>query len=91
MIGRRTNSEERTPAAPSRGIVRGAVIGFITVGIGVTLLAMWAGHELPQAAAMGLMVAVWGGTGFGAMVGGTIAFLRAEDRERAAGEAATGS
>ena len=78
------------PVAPAKGAVRGAVAGFVSIVIGVATLASVVGYGLPQAALMGLFVGAWGGCGFGAMVGGTVAFLRTEDRARAEAAAARG-
>ena len=82
-IGRPGTDLDRMPLAPAKGAVRGAVTGFVSVGIAVAVLAGIIGYETSQAALMGLFVGTWGGCGFGAMVGGTIAFLRTEDRARA--------
>ena len=76
-------AEDRLPPLPGRGAVRGAVIGFVSVAVAVTLLATWTGYGLSEATVMGLFVGSWGGCGFGAMLGGTISFIRAEDRARA--------
>ena len=65
------------------------MIGFVSIAIAVTALANWSGYALSEAAVMGLFVGSWGGCGFGAMLGGTISFLRAEDQARAEALAAT--
>ena len=82
VIGR-TSDEDRVPPPPGRGALRGAVIGFVSVVTGITLLASWTGYGLGEAALMGLFVGSWGGCGFGAMLGGTISFVREEERVRA--------
>ena len=83
VSGRGKTGSSSRPLAPARGAVRGAVAGFVSIAIGVAALASVVGYGLPQAVLMGLFVGAWGGCGFGAMVGGTIAFLRTEDRARA--------
>lgn len=82
-MGRRSAAVDRVPPPPGRGAVRGAVIGFVSVTAAVTLLATWTGYEPAESLLMGLFVGSWGGCGFGAMLGGTISFIRVEDRERA--------
>lgn len=82
LLGR--SDQSKVVRSPAHGAVRGALLGFVCVAAGVAVLASSSGSDLPSAVLMGLFVGSWGGCGFGAMLGGTVAFVRAEERERAA-------
>ena len=62
--------------ALARGVAVGIVISFL--GVGAVLLA--AGQSIGAALAMGAFVAIWGGLGFGGMVGGVVWANRLEQQ-----------
>lgn len=62
-------------------MVRGAVVGFVAVAIGATLLGIGGGMGVGAALGFAAMVAVWGGLGFGAMMGGSMALVRDSERD----------
>lgn len=62
----------------------GAVIGVTVVTIGVTLAGLLGGLGFGGAVGLGLFIGMWGGGGFGFMMGGTIPFARHMDRADAA-------
>jgi hypothetical protein len=65
-----------------RGIVIGAVSGWIAVTALATLLGLAGGMGLTSAFGFAACVSVWGGLGFGAMMGGTVAFTRDLDAQQ---------
>jgi len=60
----------------ARGIVRGALVGWVASILLGTPLGMVAGLSFPSALGLAAFVSVWGGLGFGAMMGGTLGFIR---------------
>jgi hypothetical protein len=65
-----------------RGIVIGAVLGWIGVTSMATVLGLVSGMGLTSAFGFAACVSVWGGLGFGAMMGGTVAFTRDLDAQQ---------
>ena len=75
----------RTGPAPEprlgRSALLGAAIGFLVVAVVIGILGTIAGMPAIGAFGMGAMVGVWGGAGFGFMLGGTVPFARYLDAE----------
>lgn len=65
-----------------RGIVIGALLGWIAVTALATLLGLAGGMGLTSAFGFAACVSVWGGLGFGAMMGGTVAFTHDLERQQ---------
>ena len=65
------------PAGMGRSVFAGVAVGFTLSLIGVTAGLLVAGQELSTAIGLGLFTAVWGGLGFGAMMGGVMYLERA--------------
>ena len=67
---------------PERGIgraaARGALIGFVIVGAFVTAVGVYAGVPLAGAIAMGVFAGLFGGPGFGGMLGAVACATRNE-------------
>ena len=59
-----------------RSAMIGAVIGFFAVMIAITVGGTLGGIEPGSAFGIGCFVGLWGGGGFGFMMGGTIPFAR---------------
>ena len=60
-----------------RNAVRGAAVGFITVTIGVAVVAATVGgFDTASALGIGAFVGFWGGLGFGFMLGATVPLSR---------------
>ena len=74
---RREDSDADPPVG--RAAFRGAVIGFILVTAGMTVIGLIGAAGLGGAIGMGVFVGVWGGVGFGAMLGATSCIARADD------------
>lgn len=74
-------SEKRPPLekAAGRYAIIGAITGFVITTIVVILGAMSQGEGIGGATGLGLFVGIWGGGGFGAMVGAAIAAMRDTD------------
>ncbi len=73
LTGRRADGG-RTPAEPSeagisRAAVKGAIIGYLAVLTIVSGIVLAAGAGLGVALAVGAYVAIWGGPGWGGMIG----------------------
>ena len=58
-------------AAHGRAALRGALVGFPIAVVLITCLGLAYGFEWKSALGMGLFVGIWGGLGFGAMMGAT--------------------
>lgn len=72
------SGKEQLPFEKQAGqyAIRGAISGFILVLVIVTGLNVWQGQTNAAALGVGVFVAVWGGSGFGAMMGAAVAAMR---------------
>lgn len=66
----------------AKATFRGAVIGALIFLPGVALAAGVAGSGRAGALALAAFAGVWGGVGFGAMLGGVLHLARQEELER---------
>lgn len=66
-----------------RSAVIGYVIGFLVVAVGITTAGTLAGLGFGSSLGLGAFVGVWGGGGFGFMMGGTIPLARHLDSQSA--------
>jgi hypothetical protein len=62
-----------------RGILRGSLIGFVVVSTIVLVIALLAGYDAADALGIGAFAGLWGGPGFGGMMGATLAASHAHD------------
>jgi hypothetical protein len=67
---------EESPVA--RGVVVGAAVGIVCFVIGISALAIAVGVPVWSSIGLGAFTALWGGLGFGAMIGGVHALNRME-------------
>ena len=67
------------------GVVRscmiGAALGFTIITIVITVVGSTAGMATGSALGLGAFVGMWGGAGFGFMMGGTLAIMRVLDAD----------
>jgi hypothetical protein len=61
-----------------RGAAIGAAIGFVAFSAFAAGVGLFAGMDMAPAAGVGAFVGIWGGPGFGAMMGGIFAVTRDE-------------
>ena len=66
-----------------RSAMVGYVVGFFVVSIAMTVLGMVLGLSLGAALGLGAFVGIWGGGGFGFMMGGTVPLARYLDAQSA--------
>ena len=68
------------PAGPSLGrwAAGGALLGFVVVAAVITAVAASQGVDLAAAAGLGVAVGIFGGAGFGCMVGSVLVLARRE-------------
>ena len=79
-----TGAETAAEEPPvGRAAARGAFLGFVLVGMGVTWMAYAGSADFGGAVGVGVFVGIWGGCGFGGMMGATLCVTRAEQREAA--------
>jgi hypothetical protein len=84
----RTEPITRQPGEMTRSdgpnIVRaawvGALIGLVVVTAAVALAGILGGIERGSALGLGAFIGIWGGTGFGLMMGATITIARHDHR-----------
>src|SRR5688500_10209858 len=73
------------PEASAPGVGRTAAIGylagFVVVTIAITVAGTLAGHGFTPSLGLGAFVGMWGGGGFGLMVGGTLPLARHLDEQ----------
>jgi hypothetical protein len=76
-----------TGAAPEpdigRSVVIGAVAGFLVVAVGITVAGTVGGIGFGGSLGLGVFVGIWGGGGFGFMMGATVPFARHLDAQSA--------
>ena len=74
---------ERPTAEPNlgRSAVIGYVVGFFFVAIAITAIGTLSGWGFVNSLGLGTFVGVWGGGGFGFMMGGTIPLARHVDAQ----------
>ncbi|MFA5564985.1 MAG: hypothetical protein WC184_05945 [Acidimicrobiia bacterium] len=72
------SGEEQLPLEKQAGqyAIRGAISGFIIVLVLVTGIGLWQDQTSASALGVGIFVAVWAGSGFGAMMGAAIAAMK---------------
>ena len=67
------------------GVIRscmiGAAIGFTVITVVITIIGSTAGMAAGSALGLGAFVGMWGGAGFGFMMGGTLAIMRVLDAD----------
>jgi hypothetical protein len=63
----------------ARSAVVGALVGIVMFTVAISGLGLWVGLEPPAAIGLGLFTALWGGLGFGGMLGAVIAINRIEE------------
>jgi hypothetical protein len=73
------NPDLLTESRIARSAVVGALVGIVMFTLAITGLALWVGLEPPAAIGLGLFTALWGGLGFGGMLGAVIAINRIEE------------
>jgi hypothetical protein len=61
----------------------GYVVGFIVSVISITIAGTLAGFGFGNSLGLGVFVGMWGGGGFGAMMGGTVPVARYSDAQSA--------
>lgn len=71
---------DSTEPAIGRGAAIGGVFGFLVVGVIFGLMSLAAGADRAGALGIATFAGIWGGPGFGAMLGATIAATPPEDR-----------
>ena len=82
-----TEAEAAAEEPPvGRAAARGALLGFVLVGMGVTWMTYAGGADFGGAVGVGVFVGIWGGCGFGGMMGATLCVARAEEHEAAQGQ-----
>jgi hypothetical protein len=62
-----------------RAVLRGSLIGFAIVATIAWVIARFAGFDNVDALGVGAFAGLWGGPGFGGMMGATLAASRAHD------------
>lgn len=74
MVAALQTKEPAEVSTIGRGMAVGAVLGWIGVTALGTILGLVGGMRPISAFGFAACVSVWGGLGFGAMMGGTVAF-----------------
>lgn len=77
---------DQTPTSSESSIARsaaiGAVIGFVLVAVVYGGISLFAGSGNEGAMGIAVFAGIWGGPGFGAMMGAVVAAHSREDRHR---------
>lgn len=76
-------SPEATITFVGKRAAAGYVAGFLVATIGITVGGTLAGMDVGAAFGLGAFVGVWGGGGFGFMMGGTVPLARLLDAQAA--------
>jgi hypothetical protein len=69
-----------------RGSAIGAAVGLAVLMVTITVVGTLGGLKLIIALGLGAFIGLWGGSGFGMMVGGVVAIQAIERRERRSAE-----
>ena len=64
-----------------RGAAWGVLIGLVAMSLLGTGMGLVSGQAMTDSLAIGAFAGVWGGPGFGGMLGATLAYTRAERRQ----------
>jgi hypothetical protein len=64
-----------------RAAVRGVLIGLVAMSALGTGMGLATGFDLIDSLGLGAFAGIWGGPGFGGMLGATLAYVRARDRQ----------
>jgi hypothetical protein len=64
-----------------RAAVRGVLIGLVAMSAVGTGMGFAAGFDMMDSLGLGAFAGIWGGPGFGGMLGATLAYVRAQDRQ----------
>lgn|SRR5690606_29656318 len=75
------DENETGEAGVGRAAALGAVIGFLVITVAITVGGTLGGIGAGASLAIGAFVGMWGGAGFGFMVGGTVPLSRHLDAE----------
>jgi hypothetical protein len=65
-----------------RSAMTGAVLGFVVATVAVTVLGILGGIGAGASLGLGIFVGMWGGAGFGFMMGATVPYARHLDAHR---------
>lgn len=84
MTQSNVHGEGPSESAASKGFVRGSIAGFTLVFAIGFLVALNAGAEIWPAIGIAAFAGVWGGPGFGGMIGATLAAVKHDEEEDAA-------
>lgn len=76
------HGEGPSESAAGKGFIHGSIAGFIAVSLIGFFVALNAGAELWPAIGVAAFAGVWGGPGFGGMIGATLAALRHDDDQK---------
>jgi hypothetical protein len=64
-----------------RAAVRGVLIGLVAMSALGSAMALATGFDMIDSLGLGAFAGIWGGPGFGGMLGATLAYVRAQDRQ----------
>jgi hypothetical protein len=81
-LGTATPLLEGSERGIGRAAVRGSIVGFVIICVFVTAVGMYAGVPLGGAIAMGVFAGLFGGPGFGGMLG-AVAFATRQEKAAA--------
>lgn len=75
------NPDAMLEAGIGRSAATGAIVGFVLFTVAVGILGKWIGLNDSGSLFLGMFTGLWGGLGFGVMVGSVLAYNR-DERER---------